>query len=205
MLIGYARVSTQDHDVETQTTALRALGVDADRIYVDQVVAGLDRDRPGLREAVAACRLGDAVVVTTLDRLAQSLPDARGIAQQVMSAGAALRVGGSVYDPDDPTGGVLLSVLSMVAEFEPDLTRPRPRPHEKASPGDPRHVAVPFAGVVHPLVAEGDTVEAGQAVATIEAMKMEASITSANAGTVVRLAIADTRQAEGGDLLLVLG
>ncbi|KRC65082.1 pyruvate carboxylase [Aeromicrobium sp. Root236] len=75
---------------------------------------------------------------------------------------------------------------------------------EKADTGNPQHVAVPFAGVVHATVAEGDTVEAGQTVATIEAMKMEASITSPNAGTVARLVIADTRQAEGGDLLLVL-
>jgi pyruvate carboxylase len=57
---------------------------------------------------------------------------------------------------------------------------------------------------VHANVAEGDAVEAGQTVATIEAMKMEASITTPNAGTVARLVIADTRQVEGGDLLLVL-
>jgi pyruvate carboxylase len=75
---------------------------------------------------------------------------------------------------------------------------------EKADPINPQHVAVPFAGVVHASVAEGDVVEAGQTVATIEAMKMEASITTANAGTVARLVIPDTRQAEGGDLLLVL-
>ncbi|MRK00231.1 pyruvate carboxylase [Aeromicrobium sp. S22] len=75
---------------------------------------------------------------------------------------------------------------------------------EKADTGNPRHVAVPFAGVVHALVAEGDVVEAGQVVATIEAMKMEASITAAHAGTVARLVIAEPRQVEGGDLLLVL-
>ncbi|WP_456695973.1 pyruvate carboxylase [Aeromicrobium sp. P5_D10] len=75
---------------------------------------------------------------------------------------------------------------------------------EKAEPGNPLQVAVPFAGVVHALVAEGDTVEAGQTVATIEAMKMEASITVPNAGTVARLVISKTQQAEGGDLLLVL-
>jgi pyruvate carboxylase len=65
-------------------------------------------------------------------------------------------------------------------------------------------LAVPFAGVVSPLVAEGDHVESGQAVATIEAMKMEASITAPMAGVVKRLAIVDTSQAAGGDLLLVL-
>ena len=65
-------------------------------------------------------------------------------------------------------------------------------------------VAVPFAGVVSPLVAEGDRVESGQAVATIEAMKMEASITAPMAGTVTRLMITKTSQAAGGDVLLVL-
>ena len=75
---------------------------------------------------------------------------------------------------------------------------------EKADPRDPRQVAVPFAGFVQVLVSEGDALEAGQPVATIEAMKMEASITTPNAGTVARLAISQTRQAEGGDLLLVL-
>ncbi|MGH3425319.1 MAG: biotin/lipoyl-containing protein, partial [Nocardioidaceae bacterium] len=76
---------------------------------------------------------------------------------------------------------------------------------EKADTSDPSHVAVPFAGVVTPSVAVGDTVEAGQAVASIEAMKMEASITAAAAGTVARLVVDGTRQCEGGDLLLVLG
>ena len=65
-------------------------------------------------------------------------------------------------------------------------------------------VAVPFAGVVSPLVAEGDQVESGQAVARIEAMKMEASITAPMAGIVKRLVIVDASHAAGGDLLLVL-
>lgn len=75
---------------------------------------------------------------------------------------------------------------------------------EKADARDPRHVAVPFAGFVHALVDEGDAVEAGQALAMIEAMKMEAAVTAPVAGTVVRLAISNSQQAEGGDLLLVL-
>jgi pyruvate carboxylase len=75
---------------------------------------------------------------------------------------------------------------------------------EKAERGNQNHVAAPFAGVVTPSVAEGDTVEAGQTVATIEAMKMEASITAAKAGTVARLAVRAVQQVEGGDLLIVL-
>ncbi|QNP61771.1 pyruvate carboxylase [Streptomyces genisteinicus] len=76
---------------------------------------------------------------------------------------------------------------------------------EKADRGNPGHVAAPFAGVVTLSVAEGDAVEAGATVATIEAMKMEASITAPNGGTVRRLAINPIQQVEGGDLLVELG
>jgi pyruvate carboxylase len=76
---------------------------------------------------------------------------------------------------------------------------------EKADAGNGGHVAAPFDGVVTVGVAEGDTVEAGQTVATIEAMKMEASITAPRAGTVTRVAVPGTQAVEGGDLVLALG
>jgi pyruvate carboxylase len=75
---------------------------------------------------------------------------------------------------------------------------------EKADPKAPGQVAAPFAGVVTISVAEGDKVEAGDKVAVIEAMKMEAAITAPVAGTVERLALPGTQQVEGGDLVLVL-
>ncbi len=75
---------------------------------------------------------------------------------------------------------------------------------ERADPGDPGHVAAPFDGVVTPSVAVGDPVTAGDTVATIEAMKMEAAITTSVGGTVQRVAIAGTQQVEGGDLVLVV-
>ncbi|GAA1874471.1 pyruvate carboxylase [Pseudonocardia ailaonensis] len=76
---------------------------------------------------------------------------------------------------------------------------------EKADRGNDRHVAAPFGGVVTLQVGEGDSVSAGQTVATIEAMKMEASISAQRAGTVSRLAIGKVQQVEGGDLLIELG
>lgn len=75
---------------------------------------------------------------------------------------------------------------------------------ERADPSNPGHVASPFAGVVTVQVSVGDTVKAGQTVATIEAMKMEASITSHIDGTVSRLAISQVAQLEGGDLVVVI-
>ncbi|MGW4478650.1 pyruvate carboxylase [Rhodococcus triatomae] len=75
---------------------------------------------------------------------------------------------------------------------------------EKADRANPGHVAAPFAGVVTLVVAEGQKVSAGDTVATIEAMKMEAAITAARGGTVSRLAISPVQQVEGGDLLTVI-
>ena len=75
---------------------------------------------------------------------------------------------------------------------------------EKADKTDPDQIAAPFAGVVTVTVGVGDTIETGQTVATIEAMKMEAAITAPKAGTVARVAVADTAQVEGGDLLVVV-
>ncbi|MCC4314210.1 pyruvate carboxylase [Streptomyces malaysiensis] len=75
---------------------------------------------------------------------------------------------------------------------------------EKADRSDPGHVAAPFAGVVTLVVAEGDQVAAGATVATIEAMKMEATIAAPKGGTVSRLAINTIQQVEGGDLLVAL-
>jgi len=72
LLVGYARVSTEEQDLTVQREALERLGVGPDRIYVDHGLTGTNRDRPGLREAMAACRSGDTQVVTKLDRLARS-------------------------------------------------------------------------------------------------------------------------------------
>ncbi len=90
-------------------------------------MTGSSRARPGLREAMAAVRRGDTLVVTKLDRLARSLPDARDIADELTKKGVSLSLGGSVYDPTDPVGRLLFNVLGIVAEFEADLIRMRTR------------------------------------------------------------------------------
>ncbi|SDY35788.1 Site-specific DNA recombinase [Geodermatophilus africanus] len=125
--IGYARVSTDAQDLTAQRDGLPALGVDSGRIYVDHGLTGTNRERPGLREALAACREGDTLVVTKLDRLARSLPDARAIAEELTRRQVRLSLGGSVYDPHNPVGRLLCNVLAKVAEFEADLIRLRTR------------------------------------------------------------------------------
>lgn len=125
LLVGYARCSTEEQDLTAQRDGLARLGVDVDRVYVDHGLTGTNRERPGLREALAACRAGDTMVVTKLDRLARSLPDARAIADELTARQVRLDIGGSVYDPTDPVGRLLFNVLAMVAEFESDLIRLR--------------------------------------------------------------------------------
>ena len=104
LLVGYARCSTDQQDLTVQRQGLLGLGVEAERIYVDHGLTGTNRDRPGLREALAACRAGDTLVVTKLGRLARSLPDARAIADELTARRISLSLGGSVYDPTDAVG-----------------------------------------------------------------------------------------------------
>lgn len=123
LMIGYARVSTNEQDLTVQRQALERLGVAPDRIYTDRGLTGTNRDRPGLREAMAACRDGDTFVVTKLDRLARSLRDARDIVDELTERHVSLNLGGSIHDPNDPVGRLLFNVLAIVAEFESDLIR----------------------------------------------------------------------------------
>jgi len=75
---------------------------------------------------------------------------------------------------------------------------------EKADPANPSHAAAPFTGVVTPKVEVGQTVSAGQPIASIEAMKMEASIAAPISGKIVRLGVAGPTPVEGGDLIAVI-
>ena len=84
---------------------LTRLGVDAQRIYVDYGLTGTNRDRPGLREELAAVREGDMLVVSKLDRLARSVPDARAIADELTGRKVKLDIGGSVYHPPTRSDG----------------------------------------------------------------------------------------------------
>ncbi|EKF24324.1 pyruvate carboxylase [Mycolicibacterium hassiacum DSM 44199] len=113
----------------------------------------------------------------------------------------------AISDPDERGMRTVMCLLN--GQLRPVLVRDRSIASdipaaEKADRSNPDHIAAPFAGVVTVAVSAGDRVEAGQTVATIEAMKMEAAITAPKAGTVARIAVADTAQVEGGDLLVVV-
>jgi DNA invertase Pin-like site-specific DNA recombinase len=126
-LIGYARCSTDEQDLTAQRDRLRELGVSAKRIYLDRGLTGTNRARPGLDQALAACHAGCTLVVTKLDRLARSVPDARAIGDELAAGGVKLSLGGVVHDPADPMGKMFFTILATFAEFEVDLLRMRTR------------------------------------------------------------------------------
>ena len=127
LLIGYARVSTNEQDLTAQRNGLAALGVPE----TDLCRPRPDRHQPRPpRPARSPRRLpsGDTLVVTKLDRLARSLPDARDIVEELTEAGVKLNIGGSVHDPTDPVGRLLFNVLG-------DDRRIRVGPHQDADEG----------------------------------------------------------------------
>ncbi len=120
--------------------------------------------------------------------------------------GVSLYVGlEAIGDADDK--GMRTVMATLNGQLRPVVVRDHSiavdsKAAEKADVTKPGHVAAPFSGVVTLQVEEGATVEAGQSVASIEAMKMEAAITASVSGTVKRLAIPTTQQVDAGDLLL---
>jgi pyruvate carboxylase len=150
---------------------------------------------------------GDLSVVDTTDYL-------YGLRQGVehlveIEKGVSLLVGLEAISEVDEQG-MRTVMTTMNGQLRPVFVRDRSivvsdKVAEKADATKPGHVAAPFSGVVTLQVEEGATVAAGQAVASIEAMKMEAAITAPVAGVVKRLAIPATQQVEGGDLIVEIG
>ena len=122
--------------------------------------------------------------------------------------GVQLFVGLEAIGEADPKG-IRTVMTTLNGQLRPVYVRDRSidvdvRQAEKADTTKSGQVAAPFSGVVTLKAAVGDVVAAGQPVASIEAMKMEAAITAPVAGVVERLAIAPTQQVDAGDLLVVI-
>jgi pyruvate carboxylase len=125
-----------------------------------------------------------------------------------VSKGVELYIGlEAIGEPDDKGIRTVMAILN--GQLRPVFVRDQSitvesKSAEKADPSVPGSVAAPFSGVVTLQVEVGDTVSAGQSIASIEAMKMEAAITTPVAGKVTRLAIPKTQQVDAGDLLVVV-
>ncbi|KAA0571146.1 resolvase [Azospirillum palustre] len=123
MLIGYARVSTDDQDLSQQRASLQVAG--CQRIY-EEKVSGAKRDRPQLARLIDQLRANDVVTVTRLDRLARSTRDLLDIAEQLERASAGLRSLAEPWaDTTSPAGRMVLTVFAGIAEFERALIAER--------------------------------------------------------------------------------
>lgn len=149
---------------------------------------------------------GDTSVLTSKDFFFGLEPDIEHTAE--LEPGVTLLIQlEAISEPDETGHRTVLTTLN--GQLRPVSVRDRSvttdvKVAEKADTSNDRHIAAPFAGAVTLQVGEGDEVTEGDTVATIEAMKMEASITAQRSGTVSRLAIGKVQQVEGGDLLIEL-
>ncbi len=129
MDLGYARVSTAKQDLERQIDALTAVGIPAERIYLDRK-SGATTDRPGLREVLAYARSGDVVVVHTLDRLGRTVRDTLNLIHDLAERGVGIRnladpISVDSSRPDDPMAQLAVVLLALFAQMERTYTLER--------------------------------------------------------------------------------
>lgn len=118
MQIGYARVSTEDQNLDLQRRALTAAG--CDQIFEDRV-SGAIAERPGLAKAMAAANAGDVLVVWRLDRLGRSLPHLIDILRTLGDRQAGFRSLSEGMDTTTAGGRLIYNVMGALAEFERSL------------------------------------------------------------------------------------
>src|SRR6201991_5194739 len=122
-VIGYARVSTTDQNLELQENALRAAGCDL--IRAEKRSGTTTAGREELKTVLAFLRAGDVLMVTRIDRLARSIGDLQDIVRAVKARGASLKATEQPIDTSTAAGKCFLDMLGVFAEFETNLRRER--------------------------------------------------------------------------------
>lgn len=130
MLIGYARVSTQDQNPTLQLDALKAAG--CERVFAEKA-SGAQRDRPELAAALTYLRAGDSLVVWKLDRLARSMQQLIETVTQLEASGIGFRSLTEVIDTTTAGGKLIFHIFGALAEFERSVIRERTRAGLKAA------------------------------------------------------------------------
>ncbi|WP_043421967.1 recombinase family protein [Cupriavidus basilensis] len=123
MLVGYARVSTQEQETHAQTDALQSAGVGF--IFSEKRSGGSMKRRPALEEMLTKIGAGDTVVVYKLDRIARSLKDLLIIIERIEACGAEFRSLTEHIDTRSPAGRMIFQIVGAFAEFERELIRER--------------------------------------------------------------------------------
>ena len=124
MLVGYARVSTQDQKPELQLDALKAAG--CEKVFVEKA-SGAQRERPELKAALDYMRDGDTLVVWKLDRLARSMKQLIETVEGLEEVGVGFRSLTEAIDTTTAGGKLVFHVFGALAEFERSIIRERTR------------------------------------------------------------------------------
>lgn len=124
MIIGYARVSTNDQDTSLQLDALKAAG--AERVYQESASGAL-RERPELNKCLDAAREGDTLIVWKLDRLGRSLPNLVEIISGLEERGIGFRSLTEAIDTTNAGGKLIFHIFAALADFERSLIQERTR------------------------------------------------------------------------------
>jgi DNA invertase Pin-like site-specific DNA recombinase len=122
-VIGYARVSTTDQNLELQETALRAAGCEL--LRSEKCSGTSTKGREELRTILDFLRAGDVLMVTRIDRLARSIGDLQDIVRAIKARGASLRATEQPIDTSTAAGKCFLDMLGVFAEFETNLRKER--------------------------------------------------------------------------------
>ena len=122
MLVGYARVSTTDQNLDLQRDALQTAG--CERTFTD-TASGAKTERPGLTQLLKECRQGDTLVVWKLDRLGRSLPHLVETVREMEAQGIGFKSLQENIDTTTPGGKLIFHIFASLAEFERDLIRER--------------------------------------------------------------------------------
>lgn len=130
MLIGYARVSTDDQNLDLQYDELKKAG--CEKFYDDKVTGG-KIDRPGLDAAIDYARKDDVIVVWRLDRLSRSLKDLIEVITNLESKGIGLKSLHESIDTTSSSGKLIFHIFGSLAEFERNLIGERTRAGLKAA------------------------------------------------------------------------
>jgi DNA invertase Pin-like site-specific DNA recombinase len=124
MLIGYARVSTNEQNLDLQRDALRKAGVSSKNLYTDKIT-GTKSERPGLAAALSHLREGDTLVVWRLDRLGRSLKHLIETVTALKQQGIAFKSITENIDTSSATGQLVFHIFGALAEFERNLITER--------------------------------------------------------------------------------
>lgn len=171
MKIGYARVSTDEQNLDLQRQALEAEGCAV--IHEDMASGSGLNGRAGLLAALAGCNAGDVLVVWKLDRLGRSLLDLVSLAEDLKARGIGLKVltgQGAQVDTTRPEGRMIFGIMATLAEFERELIRERTKAGMAAAKRRGAHVGRPVKLSPYQLQEAASMIDGGKSRADVAAL-----------------------------------